>query len=188
MNWPNVLSILGVTYLVVFCQCRWPVLRNLIGTQIDLLPVLAVYTGFSCSLPTIALVTAVGGFWIDSLSANPFGISVLPLAATGLAVHGCRSMILREDYWVQFLAGLGACAAVPLLTLGLLVTTGQNPLWGGWFLWRWLAAAIVGAALTPPSFRLFANLEQAFNYQPEPTVSFRPDREIDRGRDPHADH
>lgn len=188
MNWPHTVPLVLVTYLAVFCQSRWPVTRPWLGTQVDLLPVLAVYAGFSGGLPTIALVTVLGGFWLDSLSANPFGISVLPLVATGLAVHRCRTMILRDDLWTQFLVGLAACAGVPLFTLMLVAVAGEAPLSGGWYLWRWLAAAVVGGAFTPLVFSAFARIETLFSYQPEPSVSFRPDRQIARGRDPHAHH
>ncbi len=38
-----------------------------------------------------------GGLWFDSLSANPLGVSVLPLFAVGLCVHLAREFVLRDQ-------------------------------------------------------------------------------------------
>lgn len=188
MNGLNLASILLVAYLVVFAESRISFLRVALGTQIDLLPPLLAYAGLTASLPTIAIVSIAAGFWFDSLSANPFGISIVPLALAGFAIHSFRGILVRRDLSIQYLAGLGAATGVPLATLTLLALAGETPLSGGWFAWRWLAGASLSAAFTPLFFALFERGQRLFSYQPEPSVAFRPDREIDRGRDPHAHH
>jgi rod shape-determining protein MreD len=188
MNSLNLATILLVAYLAVFADCRLTLVRNTLGAQIDLLPPLLAYAGLTASLPAIATVAVLGGLWLDSLSANPFGVSVIPLAAAGFAAHAFRGILLRRDPSIQYLAGLGAAAGVPLLTLALLALAGETPLSGGWFAWRWIAGAALSAAFTPLFFALFERVQRLFSYQPEPSVSFRPDREIDRGRDSHAHH
>jgi hypothetical protein len=178
--------ILLAVYVAVFAEAYlvWP--RYWVGASVILVAPVMVYAGATSSLPVVCGAAAVGGLCLDSLSANPFGISVLPLASAGLGVHFLRGWVARLDTPMLWAMGAVASAGVPLLTLGLLVTRGEDPLFGGWFAWRWLVSAAVGAALTPGLFRLFAWLNRALNYQPEPSPGFRPDREIERGRDPHA--
>ena len=38
------------------------------------------------------LARLLGGLWFDSLSANPLGVTVLPLFAIGLAIHLKREL------------------------------------------------------------------------------------------------
>ena len=188
MNWLNTIAILLVAFLTVFLESHYYGLRNLLGVQIDFLPALVVYTSLSANVPTVGLVVTLGGLWFDSLSANPLAVSVLPLFVIGLIIHYCRESILREQRYAQFMLGLAASAAAPLFTVLSLLGLGAEPLLSWWSLWQWLVMAAVGAASTPIFFFLFDRLNRAFSYQPLPETSFRPDREIKRGRLPHADN
>jgi len=188
MNWINTVAILAAAFLAVFLESYYRGLRNLLGAQIDLLPALVVYSSLSAGIFTVALLSTLGGIWFDSLSANPLGISVLPLFVIGLTIHYYRDLILREQLYAQFLLGLAASAAAPLFTLLSLLGAGAEPLVNWWSLWQWLAMALGGAGITPVCFRVFDRLNRAFNYQPLPESSFRPDREIKRGRMPHVDY
>lgn len=188
VNWPRLFSILFVAYVAVFSQSHFALTRHAVGAQVDALPSLLVYTGLTAGLPAVVAAAVVSGLWVDCLSANPLGLSMIPLALTGLLSHAFRGILLREDFGTQYLMGLAASAAVPLLTLGLLVVAGEEPLYGGWFAWRWLAGAAIGGGFMPLFFTAFARLDRALNYRPEPSPGFRPDREIDRGRDAHAHH
>ena len=142
----------------------------------------------SAGIFTVALLSTLGGLWFDSLSANPLGISVLPLFVIGFVIHYCRELILREQLYAQFLLGLAASATAPVFALLSLLGAGAEPLVNWWSLWQWLIMALGGGAITPVCFRVFDRLNRAFNYQPLPETSFRPDREIKRGRTPHMDH
>jgi rod shape-determining protein MreD len=186
MNWPRIISVLVVAYVAVFAQSRFLFLRHTVGAQVDLLPALLVYAGLCCSLPLVVTAAVTGGLWLDALSANPLGVSMIPLAAAGLLCHAYRDVILRDDFGTQLSLGFAASAGVPLATLGLLILVGADPLYGGWFVWRWLVSAALGAAFTPLFFLLFSELDRALSYRPETTLSYRPDREIDRGRDAHV--
>lgn len=188
MNWLNTLAILLVAFLAVFAESYFRGLRNLLGAQIDLLPALVVYASLSTTLSTVALVTTLGGFWFDSLSANPLGISVLPLFVVALVIHYCRDLILREQVYAQFMLGLTASAVVPLLTVLSLIGAGADPLLSWSSLWQWLVMALGGAMFTPVLFHFFDLFNRAFNYQPQSQTSFRPDREIKRDRGPHVDY
>ena len=41
----------------------------------------------------IALLAVCGGLWLDSLSLNALGASVLPLLIIGLAIHSSRELL-----------------------------------------------------------------------------------------------
>ena len=60
-----------------------------------------IYTGLSTGLPSITLLAICGGLWLDSLSANPLGVTVLPLFIVGLVVQRYRGLILRDQRFAQ---------------------------------------------------------------------------------------
>jgi hypothetical protein len=188
MSWLNTLALTGLAFLAVFAESYFRGMRNLIGAQIDALPGLMAYAALTTNLPTVVALGLLGGLWFDSLSANPLGVSALSLLVTGGVIHYYRGLILRERFYPQFLIGLGASAAVPLLTLIGLEGAGAEPLVGWWTVWQWILLAVGGALVTPACFSLFERFNRAFHYAPTQETSFRPDREIDRGRNPHADH
>jgi hypothetical protein len=182
MNWLNTVFVLAAVFLAVFWEAAFPGLRHLLGTQIDLLPPLVVYAALGTNLVTVCLVAACGGLWLDSLSANPLGITVLPVFVVGLAIYSGREVVLRHQSFAQFVLGLAASAAVPVLTLGLLLTAGHPPLLGWGTIWQLLVMTGGGAAATPIVFILFEWLERVFVHRRATQSSFRPDREIRRGR------
>lgn len=182
MNWFNTIAILVGAYLAVFFQSTFNDVRHWIGAQVDLLPSLVVYAGLSSGITTLTLVSVCGGLWLDSLSANPLGISVLPLFLVGLLFQQNRELILREQVFAQFVLGASASAAVPLLTLLLLINTNVQPLIGWFSLWQLLVMSAVGGAMTPVWFWLFDRVGALLNYHTIGENSFRSDREIKRGR------
>lgn len=182
MNALNSIAILVTAWLVVFVESQFMGLRHLLGVQIDLLPVLIVYTGLTGGMTTLTLLAVFGGLWFDSLSANPLGVSVLPLFASGFCVYLGRDLILRDLPYAQFITGFAASALCPFLTLMLILNLGYRPLVGWQTLWQWAVMALVGAALTPVCFYVFDRFDRAFSYQPIPDSSFRTDRQIKRGR------
>lgn len=171
-----------ITFLAVFGEASFNGLRNLLGAQIDLLPSLVVCASLTSGLTTTTLVAVLGGLWFDSLSANPLGISVLPLFLVGFAIYSRRDLILRDQFFAQWVLGLSASAAVPLMTLLLLMTLHHKPLLGWVTLWQWIVMSVGGAVATPVFFLLFDWFDRLFSYQRASETSFRPDREIRRGR------
>jgi hypothetical protein len=182
MNWLNTLLVLVAAFLAVFWEAAFTGVRQLVGAQIDLLPALMVYAGLSAGLGTVALVAVCGGLCFDSLSANPLGISVFPLFLVGLFISVKRELILRDQTFARLVLGLVASAVVPLMVLLLLLTTGHTPLLGWGMLWQWVVMSIGGAVVTPLFFGLFGWVRGALLYGQTPQSSFRPDREIRRGR------
>lgn len=174
--------VLLAVYLAVFWETAFGGIRQLFGTQIDLLPPLIVYASLTCGLATLALAAVLGGLFFDTLSANPLGISILPLFLVGFLIYGKRDLILRDQPFAQCVLGLAASAVVPLLTLLLLLSSRRTPLFGWGSLWQWMVMSLGGAVATPVFFQLFGLLDRALNYRGVMESSFRPDREIRRGR------
>ena len=182
MNLVNSSLILLAAFVAVYLEAYFNGVRHLFGAQIGLLPPLMVYAGLSTDLVTLALLAVLGGLWVDSLSANPLGVSMLPLLLIGLAIYRKRGLILREQTFAQAVLGLCASAAAPAMTLALLLSIGENPLLGWGSLWQWVVMSLGGAMLTPVCFRLIDMFNRALSYRPRGETSFRLDREIKRGR------
>jgi hypothetical protein len=182
MNWLHTAFILAAGFLAVFWEAAFPGVRYWVGTQVDLLPALMVYTSLRASLVAVTLLAVLGGLWFDSLSANPLGVSVLPLFAIGLGLYANRELILRGLVFAQLVLGLAASAAAPVLTLLVLLTIGRVPLLGWGSLWQWTVLSAGGALATPVWFALFDWLHRTMVHGGAAPSSFRPDREIRRGR------
>ena len=178
----NSILVLLAVYLSVFWETAFGGIRHLFGAQVDLLPALTVYASLTCGFFTLTLVTVLGGLFLDTLSANPLGVSVLPLFLVGLLIYRKRDLILKDQPFAHFALGLAASALVPLLTLLLLLTCRQKPLFGWGSLWQWIVMTLGGAVATPIFFQLFGLLDRTLNYHGSMESSFRPDREIRRGR------
>jgi len=178
----NTIFVLGAAFLAVFWQSAFNGLRHLLGAQIDLLPALMVFASLYGNFVTVALLAVLGGIWFDSLSANPLGITVLPLFVIGVGIYANRELILRTQTIAQLVLGLAASAAAPIMTLLLLLTTGHEPLFGWGTLWQLVVMALGGAIATPVCFEAFGLLNRAFVHDRGGPSSFRPDREIRRGR------
>lgn len=178
----NPILILLAAFLAVFCEAAFSGYRNLLQAQVDLLPVLMVYASLTHGVLTMTILAVAGGLWFDSLSANPLGVSMLPLFLIGLVIHFYRGILLRENGYAQFFFGFAACAAAPVMTLLTILGLGEHPSLGWFSMWQWLVMSILGGALTPVCFRFFDYIQRALNYEQAVETSFRADREIKRGR------
>jgi cell shape-determining protein MreD len=141
-----------------------------------------VYAGLNCGLGTITGLSLLGGLLHDSLSANALGVSILPLFAVGAFIHYHRGLILKDAPFARFILGLWASAAVPVVTLLLLSNTERQPFIGWFSLWQLIVMSFLGALVTPWWFRFFEWVNGLLSYRTEGMTSFRPDREIKRGR------
>ena len=182
MNFLQTILILAAAFLAVFAEAAFPLPRQWLGAQVDLLPALMIYAALNTNVVTVSLLAALGGLWFDALSANPLGVSILPLFAVGFPICLRRDLILRELPFAQVFLGGAASAAVPAMTVLLLLSGSQEPLLGWGSLWQWLVMTAGGAVATPVIFALFEWCNHALGYQPRVETSFRPDREIHRGR------
>jgi rod shape-determining protein MreD len=182
MNLLNTILIFAVAFLAVFGEAALPGMRHLLDAQVDLLPVLMVYAALNMGITTVALLAIFSGLWFDALSANPLGVTILPLFMVGFVIFLQRDLILRGLSFAQVVLGTIASAVVPMLTVLILLTIGKPPLLGWGSLWQWLVMTAGGAVATPMIFALFDWLNRALGYQPRKENNFRLDREILRGR------
>jgi len=182
VNFFQPILILACAFLAVFGEATLAAPRHLLGAQMDLLPALMVYAALNAGLPTIALLAVFGGVWFDTLSANPLGVSILPLAVIGWPIYWRRDLILHDLPFAQFVLGAAASAAAPALTLLLLLSGGKELLLGWGTLWQWIVMAAVGAVATPFIFSLMDACNRALGYQERIEPGFRLDREIQRSR------
>jgi rod shape-determining protein MreD len=172
--------VLALAFVYVQAAFQWP--RRLLGAQIDLLPALMVVTALRLGLGSIIAVAFIGGLSMDSLSLNPMGVSPLPLCLAGVVIHWKQEQILQEEVVAQMLLGAGASLAVPIGTLIMTLSAGATPLVGLGFVWDLIVMTVAGALVTPWIFKLLNLLENTLTYKPDSQPSFRPDREIRRGR------
>jgi len=182
MNWVHTILILAIAFMAVFFEAWFDGFRAIFGAQIDFLPALLVYTGVTNGRFTIFLTALCGGLWFDSLSANPLGVSVLPLLLIGLLAHRGRELLAIEHPVTQFFLGAAASGLQPLAALFILLNIGALPLLGWKSIWQWMVMVVGGGLFTPVCFALFARFHWAFDYQPIYKPTHRPDREIKRGR------
>ncbi|HEY0548822.1 MAG TPA: hypothetical protein VGF13_04415, partial [Verrucomicrobiae bacterium] len=103
----NTIFILVIAFVAVFVESSFGTLRRLLSVQIDILPGLMIYAGLSSGIVTIALLGVCGGLWFDSLSANPAGVSILPLFIVGFLMRQLRHLILRDQTYAQMVLGFG---------------------------------------------------------------------------------
>ena len=182
MNVLHNILILTTAFVLVFLQATFTPWRHFLGAQPDLLPSLMIYTSLSTGITSISLLAICGGLWLDSLSANPLGVTVLPLFLIGFIIQRYRGSILRDGTFAQFMLGLGATAAAELGTLALLMNMNVHPLLGWFSIWQLIVMIGLGGLMTPVWFWVFDRLLLALSYQPLNQTSFRPDRQIKRGR------
>jgi len=174
--------ILSFAFLAVFGEATLSAPHSLLGAQVDLLPALMVYAALNADIVTLSLLAVLGGMWFDSLSANPLGVTILPLMVAGFPIYLRRDLILRDTPFAQFMLGAAASALVPALTVLLLLNGGKEPLLGWGSLWQWLVMTAGGAAATPIIFSLAEWFGHALGYKLRTEASFREDREIHRGK------
>jgi rod shape-determining protein MreD len=154
----------------------------LTGAQFDFLPGLVVVAAMMHGLSAVLVVSITGGLLFDSLSANPLGVTTLVLAMIGTFVYLNRELLLRDQTYPQFIVGIGASAAAPILSYVVVSALGTHPLIEWTSLWVWFVMTVTGGLTTPVWFAVFRKVDRALHYQTVPESSFRPDREIHRGR------
>lgn len=167
-------------FIAVYLEATFETFRNLTGAQFDLLPPLIVYAALTHPIEVVAALALFGGLCFDSLSANPLGVTVLPLFAGGVVIYRYRSLLLRDHTYAQFILGLLASALCPALTLIILLSLDATPIFGWISLWQWFVLTLIGGLTAPLFFKFFDWLQRALTYTPEPELSFRDQREMQK--------
>ncbi len=178
----NLTVVVAVCFLLVFAQSHALGLPRVMGVQVDLVPGFMVCVAMRCGVWALAGLALAGGFFLDALSTNPFGVSVLPLFLVAWCVQGFQDLVLRDTLVARLALGFAAGALAPILTVFLIVAGGTEARLGLGVVWPVAVLAIMNAITTPVWFEFFGFLDRAFNYGAIPESAFRPDREIKRGR------
>ena len=166
MNGYHTASILLAALLGVFIESAVTLPRDLLGAQVNPLPALMVYAALQSNVLTITLLAICGAFWQSALSADPLGITLLPLFMVGIFIEFNRRQFARRERFVRFALGAAASASVPLLTLFLLLTLGHKPLLNGFTLWQWLVMAVGGGLLALLIFPALDGLREILTDKP----------------------
>jgi rod shape-determining protein MreD len=182
MDWLRTLILLLAALAAVFLEAVVDFPRNWFGAQVNLLPALVIYPALIGDRRSVIAVAFAGGLLADSLSANPPGISVLPLFLTGWAFLYRRELLESARYDARFALGAVAATVVTLLTLAMLLTVGEAPLIGWGSMWQLIVVALSCGLATPALFWLLDRLYGLFAYPPVHAEAFRIDRQIKRGR------
>lgn len=182
MNWLRTIILVAFAFFGVFAAAwlEWP--RRWVGAQFDVLPALIVFAALTTNVLTLGILAVSAGLFLDSLSGNPLGLSILPLFSTGCALHKVQELVLRDLPYAQVVLGVMATAAIVLFKLLVLLTLGETPLLGWGSFWQLFVVCAWSAALTPAVFKLLDTVTGLFSYQAMGSSGFRTDREIKRGR------
>lgn len=176
------LLLLAAAFGLVLLQSAFDLTRWLCGAQLNLLPGLMVYAALTCEWPALVALALAAGLLFDSLSANPLGTMTLALFAPAWLIHRKRGLILRDLPFARLMLGLAATGATPLIAVLLLLTARAELALGWYSLGQWAVLTLIGGLLTPLLFELLEASRAALTYQRAQATSFRPDREIRRGR------
>jgi rod shape-determining protein MreD len=181
-NWATLLVFLITGYLTVFAQARVDWFRDFSGVQPDLLPGMIVFAAMAFPLGTVMLCSAVFGLLFDSFSLNLIGTSFVTLAVIGFFASRYRELLLSEHFTTHWVLGLIASGVAPVISYVVLRLQDSTPLvsWGS--AWHWAIMTAGGGALTPLWFKVFSRLDDALRFKELPESTFRPDRQIARGR------
>lgn len=182
MSWVPTIALFFVAWLGVFAQTQFSPVARLLGTVPGVVPALLVYAALTSNLAVVSGLAVFAALALDSLSASRLGVSLAPMFAVVFLIHARQQLILRDQLYAQFWMGLGAGLFVPLSTLALLSLGQVSPITGAATLWHLLLSAVGNGLMCPAFFRIFDALRDTFDYQPIPESSFRPDRQIKRGR------
>jgi len=181
-NGVTLLVFLLTGYAIIFAQAKLTFFRDFFGAQPNLIPGMIVYAAMAFRMETTMLCAGVLGVLFDSLSSNALGTSILTYAVIGLGASGYRELVLSEQFTTHWVLGLLASGFAPVIAYGVLRLSGMTPLVGAGSIWQWAIMTAGGGVVTPLWFRIFNRLDEAVRYKEIPESTFRPDREIARGR------
>ncbi len=174
--------LLALAALLAFVEGRGWTREGILGTRIDVLPVLVVYAALRGDFLGAVGLAAFAGLLLDSLSASPLGVSLLSLTFAALLVVRLRSVVLRDQALAQAVLGGAVSVVNPAVHLGILWVLGHRPAAGWGTVAQVGVLGLCGAVLSPCVFWLLDRLEAGLTYERKPFSRFRSEVEIKRGR------
>lgn len=159
------LTVLITALITTYLASSWSLPKQITGAQLDPLPALMLVVALRAPITTIAILAIFASLTQSALSSNPLGISLLPLYIVGCAAH-INSHNLYLHTGSRFALGAGAGAAIPLMSLALLLLTNKEPLIGWFSLWQWAAGILSSGLMALIFFPLIEWLDQSVEEQP----------------------
>jgi len=152
--------------VMTYLQSRWSVMEGMWRAQVDVLPVFAAYAALHGGLGAIIGVAMIGGAWLDVLSANPLGTSLLSLFLTALIIHRVHEVLLKGQLAAQFFVSLTAGGLGPVITYVVLWGMSMQPLAGWGTLWQIVVNAIICGVAGPFIFLILNQMDSWVSYEP----------------------
>jgi hypothetical protein len=183
LRFNKMLTLLLGVYFLIFLQSHWQMPRLWLGFQPDLTPALMVFVGLTMGAGYVSSIALMSGLWLDSLSANPFGMSILPLFLVGWIVFCFRKKIMAVEFMAQIYLGILGGLLVFLLQLTLLMLFSFNPLIGWEMIFLAMLNAFFCGVAVPFFYLLHKWFKSLFSHSShEPNKWRNNNRQIVRGK------
>ena len=117
MSRPTFTCLILMAMVLTYVQSHWSMMEGMWRAQIDLLPVFAAFAALHGGLGPIIGLALIAGSWLDVLSANPLGTSLVSLFLTALILHRLHEVLLKGQLAAQFFVCLAAGAFGPTIIL-----------------------------------------------------------------------
>ena len=136
MSRPTFTCMILMAMVLTYVQSHWSMMEGMWRAQIDLLPVFAAFAALHGGLGPIIGLALIAGSWLDVLSANPLGTSLVSLFLTALILHRLHEVLLKGQLAAQFFVCLAAGAFGPTISCLFLWGMSMQPLVGWGTLWQ----------------------------------------------------
>jgi rod shape-determining protein MreD len=131
--------------------------------------------------PVAWILCVITGFWIDSLSLNPLGLSILALGLATFGAGRAYRNFAGDRFLSIFAPGFIMGTSFPLAAVTFTAILNQNPL-GGWRIAvSILLSGLVTGALSPVFQRVMDIILGSMRFKPVYHTEPREIREISRG-------
>ena len=166
MSRPTFTCLILMAMVVTYVQSHWSMMEGMWRAQIDLLPVFAAFAALHGGLSPIIGLALIAGSWLDVLSANPLGTSLVSLFLTALVLHRLHEVLLKSQLAAQFFVCLAAGALGPITSCLFLWVMSMQPLAGWGTLWQIVVNAMICGLAGPFIFLILNQMDRLVSYEP----------------------
>ena len=160
------LSILATALISTYVLTTWSFPQRTFGLQIDPLPALLIVVALRCPISTIGILSIFGSLTQSALSTSSIGATILPLYTLGFIVHMNSQHIAFDNVGTRFILGASAGAFASITSLCILLLSNQQPLFGWFSFWQWIATAGMSGLLALVFYPIVNWLNRSLEEQP----------------------
>lgn len=176
----ELLTILLAAYFLVCLQISFHSIGFWIHGYIQF-PALAIIYSSTRKLSEISWIYCViVGLWVDSLSMNPLGLSILTLIACNALSMKTRKALIGKPWLSNFSSGFITGSLYPCLTVILLLLFGESPVTGWRFILSVALSGLVIGLLSHPFKNLMDFIIAQLEFKPAAHYRESEMREIER--------